>query len=204
MKRFVSIVVAVMVIMPLTGCVKTYEYKVERKDQALVGNRGIIMGEVPPDEPDRRRQRTMTGVDIILPSSKEYKAKKRTISMQTEPAEKDKVLEEFYEEEESIPYEVSEEEVEPVERVQEVRPVVTSPARGQTKKAAPRVITYTVMKGDTLEKIAKRFLGKSSLWVKIYEANRGVIKDPSKIYPGQVIAIPPSEVVKESPTDDIK
>ena len=49
---------------------------------------------------------------------------------------------------------------------------------------------YTIVSGDTLSAIAKRFYGKSSEYPRIFEANREVIKDPDLIYPGQVIRIP--------------
>lgn len=53
--------------------------------------------------------------------------------------------------------------------------------------------TYTVQKGDTLGAIAKKMYGKSSLYPKIFEANKPMLKDPDKIYPGQVLRIPPQE-----------
>ena len=49
---------------------------------------------------------------------------------------------------------------------------------------------YTVVSGDNLSKIAKKVYGQSGQWRKIYDANAGTIKDPSKIYVGQVIVIP--------------
>jgi nucleoid-associated protein YgaU len=50
--------------------------------------------------------------------------------------------------------------------------------------------TYTVVKGDSLSKIAKRVYGKASLWKKIYEANQDQIKDPDLIFPGQLLRLP--------------
>lgn len=50
--------------------------------------------------------------------------------------------------------------------------------------------SYTVEKGDSLSKIAKRVYGKASYWRQIYEANKDNIKDPDLIYPGQVIRLP--------------
>lgn len=49
---------------------------------------------------------------------------------------------------------------------------------------------YEIVSGDTLGGIAKRFLGSASKYMKIYEANREIISDPNKIYPGQKIRIP--------------
>jgi nucleoid-associated protein YgaU len=50
--------------------------------------------------------------------------------------------------------------------------------------------TYTVVKGDSLSKIAKRYYGDAQQWRKIYEANKAEIKDPDLIYPGQTFRIP--------------
>ena len=50
--------------------------------------------------------------------------------------------------------------------------------------------TYTVKSGDTLGKIAKQFYGSASKYPKIFEANQPMLKDPDKIYPGQVLRIP--------------
>ena len=50
--------------------------------------------------------------------------------------------------------------------------------------------SYTVEKGDSLSKIAKRVYGKASYWRQIYEANRDNVKDPDLIYPGQVLRLP--------------
>lgn len=49
---------------------------------------------------------------------------------------------------------------------------------------------YTVAKNDTLQKISKKFYGTTKKWVKIYSANKDVLKGPDKVYPGQVINIP--------------
>ena len=49
---------------------------------------------------------------------------------------------------------------------------------------------YIIQQGDTLSAIAKKFLGNANDYPKIFEANREVIQDPNKIYPGQKIRIP--------------
>jgi nucleoid-associated protein YgaU len=56
--------------------------------------------------------------------------------------------------------------------------------------AKPAARTYTVVKGDTLSKIAKSMYGSANKWRKIYEANTDIIKDPDVIRPGQVLKIP--------------
>jgi nucleoid-associated protein YgaU len=51
--------------------------------------------------------------------------------------------------------------------------------------------SYTVQKGDSLSKIAKKHLGDANAWKKIYEANRATIgDDPDLIKPGQKLQIP--------------
>ena len=55
---------------------------------------------------------------------------------------------------------------------------------------APVVTTYTVVFGDCLWNIAKRYLGDGSRWGEIYELNRDQIASPDLIYPGQVFVMP--------------
>ncbi|MEO5962593.1 MAG: LysM and BON domain-containing protein [Thermomonas sp.] len=50
--------------------------------------------------------------------------------------------------------------------------------------------TYTVQSGDSLSKIAKEFYGDAGKYQQIFEANKPMLKDPDKIYPGQVLRIP--------------
>jgi nucleoid-associated protein YgaU len=50
--------------------------------------------------------------------------------------------------------------------------------------------TYTVVAGDSLSKIAKRFYGDANKWPRIHEANRDQIKNPDLIHPGQKLRIP--------------
>ncbi len=49
---------------------------------------------------------------------------------------------------------------------------------------------YEIVSGDTLGGIAKKFYGNASKYTVIFEANRDIISDPNKIYPGQKIQIP--------------
>ncbi len=49
---------------------------------------------------------------------------------------------------------------------------------------------YEIQKGDTLGAIAKRYYGNAGQYTRIFEANRNVIEDANKIYPGQKIRIP--------------
>jgi nucleoid-associated protein YgaU len=49
---------------------------------------------------------------------------------------------------------------------------------------------YTVVKGDTLSKIAKEFYGNANEYPRIFEANKPMLTHPDKIYPGQNLRIP--------------
>jgi nucleoid-associated protein YgaU len=51
---------------------------------------------------------------------------------------------------------------------------------------------YTVKSGDTLSKIAKEHYGDAMKYPAIFDANKPMLSDPNKIYPGQVLRIPPS------------
>jgi nucleoid-associated protein YgaU len=57
--------------------------------------------------------------------------------------------------------------------------------------ATPPAQFYTVVKGDTLSKIAKQFYGDANAYNSIFEANKPMLKHPDKIYPGQNLRIPP-------------
>ncbi|AZR24237.1 peptidoglycan-binding protein LysM [Xanthomonas vasicola] len=50
--------------------------------------------------------------------------------------------------------------------------------------------SVTVQAGDSLSSIAKRHLGDGNLWTRIFEANRETLKNPDKIFPGQVLRLP--------------
>jgi nucleoid-associated protein YgaU len=52
--------------------------------------------------------------------------------------------------------------------------------------------TYREVKaGDNLSKIAKDAYGDANAYMKIFEANKPMLSNPDKIYPGQKLRIPP-------------
>jgi nucleoid-associated protein YgaU len=53
--------------------------------------------------------------------------------------------------------------------------------------------TYTVKSGDTLSRISKQFYGDANEYMRIFYANRGMLKDPDKIQVGQKLTIPPDD-----------
>jgi nucleoid-associated protein YgaU len=50
---------------------------------------------------------------------------------------------------------------------------------------------HTVVSGDNLSKISKKFYGDPNKYPVIFEANKPMLKHPDKIYPGQLLRIPP-------------
>ena len=54
---------------------------------------------------------------------------------------------------------------------------------------------YTVVKGDTLSAIAKKEYGNANAYMKIFEANKPMLSNPDKIYPGQLLRIPAPDSV---------
>ena len=47
--------------------------------------------------------------------------------------------------------------------------------------------TYTVESGDNLTKIGAKY---GLTWQQVFEANKDIISDPDKIFPGQELKIP--------------
>jgi nucleoid-associated protein YgaU len=60
-------------------------------------------------------------------------------------------------------------------------------------RSEPEAKLYTVVSGDTLSKIAKEQYGNANAYQQIFEANKPMLKHPDKIYPGQVLRIPPEQ-----------
>lgn len=58
------------------------------------------------------------------------------------------------------------------------------------EKQEPPAKYYTVESGDTLSAIAQEFYGSAGKYPVIFEANKPMLTDPNKIYPGQKLRIP--------------
>ena len=72
----------------------------------------------------------------------------------------------------------------------------------ETEEATPRgldevetpaatTVFYTVEKGDTLWKISSQHYNDGAKYPVIFEANKPMLEHPDKIYPGQMLRIPP-------------
>jgi len=74
-----------------------------------------------------------------------------------------------------------------VEGVGGVKDAATSRAGGRESQF------HTVVSGDTLSAISKKYYGTWRLYPEIFEANKPMLTHPDKIYPGQVLRIPAIE-----------
>ena len=62
---------------------------------------------------------------------------------------------------------------------------------GEEAKLKPATgSTVVVFQGNSLWRIARRLYGEGMAYTVIFEANRDRIRDPDRIYPGQVFTIP--------------
>jgi hypothetical protein len=61
---------------------------------------------------------------------------------------------------------------------------------GQTDQTLPDGAVQ-VLSGNSLWRIARRIYGRGIQYTVIYDANRGQIRDPNLIFPGQVFLVPP-------------
>lgn len=66
------------------------------------------------------------------------------------------------------------------------------PAPVEVKEPEPEFTFYTIVSGDSLSKIAKKYYGNANKWNVLFEENKEIIQNPDLIYPGQVIRVPKS------------
>jgi len=65
--------------------------------------------------------------------------------------------------------------------------------RIEVSNPEPEAQFHTVVSGESLSLIAKKYYGNAMKYPVIFEANKPMLTDPDKIYPGQVLRIPPTE-----------
>jgi nucleoid-associated protein YgaU len=67
-----------------------------------------------------------------------------------------------------------------------------SPRRSKSSARAAAEGNYIVQRGNNLWLIARQRYGEGFHYTAIYSANRGQIRDPNRIYPGQTFKLPKS------------
>ena len=201
MRKIVAFIAVMVLVVFTSGCLRTYSFKKERVDQEISGNRGTIMGEAQPAQAKRTpTERTIIGIDVELPVFTGFKNKQPAMEKREVTTDRELWGNRGYTSGETAPsqtaYPYSAERVEKMRVVEEKvedKPTFFAPLK--MKKKEPDFIEYKVSKGDTLSTIAARsdIYGDAGKWKKIYEANKETIKDPSRVYPGQVLRIPTLE-----------
>lgn len=170
------IIFGITIFLSLSACtVRTYKVNQPRVDQELAGNRGYLLG-LPSEIPkERKSTRTIQQIELELHPS---------INFGKNP--KQKIKKEDKELWGNLGY--------------IYRRSLGSEKKESVSGNSSRIdtVVYTVKDKDTLQKISKKFYGTSRYWYKIYEANKNIISDPDRIYPGQVINIPPVDIQKET------
>ncbi|MEQ1517860.1 MAG: peptidoglycan-binding protein LysM [Usitatibacteraceae bacterium] len=63
----------------------------------------------------------------------------------------------------------------------------------EVENPEPEAEWHEVVSGDNLSKIAKAYYGDANKYPVIFEANKPMLTHPDKIYPGQMLRIPPLE-----------
>jgi len=148
------------------GCVtiRTYEVEKPRVDTGIEGNQGYLFGDArtTPTENRLGDKRKISVVEIEFGSGKKEKEQVKEIETEDYLVEEDTFESELAVEDDVELY------AEPIQEYQD----------------------YTVSKNDTLQKISFKFYGTTKKWKKIYDVNKGVIKNPDKVYPGTKIKIP--------------
>ncbi len=191
----------------LSGCIiRMSSYDVDRVDQDVKGNRGIVRGGLSsaPEAKEIKKTKRMYNIEIELPSSTD------TRDVEKEDA-KSEVGNRGYVRLEKInetQYPAAKEQKKTI-RLKgpgiggAPQVVYQSPAavdkKYQKEKGAGTIVekevsggpkTYVVQKGDTLQKISDKIYGTTKQWKTIYEANKDTLKSPDLIKPGQELVIP--------------
>lgn len=70
------------------------------------------------------------------------------------------------------------------------QPEEPSAGTPDARPTVPPIQVVTVQPGNTLWAIARDAYGEGLLYVRVFEANRDLIRDPDLIYPGQIFTVP--------------
>ena len=175
-KSSIKILVVSALVFVLAGCaVRRYTQVRERVDQDMGGNAGYMSGAVQPEDRSHIRKTRKT---YVVEFSTKAPAEKEDLNAGSTKTTSVRSSESYSTS--SEPYSAS-------SRIKVTRPAPVAPVIEDT---APSSGEYTIEKGDTLQKISKKFYDTYRKWNVIYEANKERIKDPNRIKEGTVIVIP--------------
>lgn len=195
MKKLPFVFLSVIICIQLIGCsgwaVRTSSSRKPRVDQEVSGNQGFIAGKptAPPKEP-AFTDRKVYKIEVEIP---DLPRKKKTAPTKKEstvrPPKEDKVAwgnKGYFVGGQRQQPAVVQEELQAETAAVEETPEIFEP---EAKETAPRR-TYKVQKGETLQKISRKFYGTTKKWPLLYKANKDKLKSPDKVFPGQVLVIP--------------
>jgi nucleoid-associated protein YgaU len=78
----------------------------------------------------------------------------------------------------------------PETSVAAAEPKMDVPVSSASDVVVPSINATTVVRGDSLWRISKRVYGRGLRYTVIYQANQQQIRDPHRIYPGQLFVLP--------------
>ena len=189
-----------------TGCgIKAHTYvmtkervDIEQKslDAASIGNAGYLQGKPVYQEPEKKTRKVY--ILEITKAVSEGEVKKiqeevTTTSKSNSTASHSninvKMTEPSNEVQETTKHKANRIVIPQIEDT-EANVVVEKTANGKIVVGPSEAMTYTVLKDDTLQKIAKKYYGSYGEWIKIYNTNKDKIKNPNLLKPGTVITLP--------------
>ncbi|MBF0532676.1 MAG: LysM peptidoglycan-binding domain-containing protein [Candidatus Omnitrophica bacterium] len=172
--------------------VKVYSQDMPRVDQDLEGNHGYVMGtakDAPANDVKKTRRIYVLDVlketDNVPVSHKQIKEDGATAAITPAGAAAE---EPAAQNADASPAVV-------IPNLDEVQPLAPKGKSSAGNSARPAALAggekeYKIEKDDTLQKISKKFFHTYGKWLKIYNANKDVIKDPNRLKPGTMIRIP--------------
>ncbi len=193
-KLSVVVVLAVLA----AGCgvkAQTYVMTKDRVDQDQSGNAGCLAGKCAPQPEPEKKTRKVYVLEVSKPVAEsqvkkivQEETKAAAAEPQAEVAKDQPVETRSAPQQRAIVIPPIEDEPVAVEK-----PAAAQPASAKAVTGPKEAQSYTVLKDDTLQKIAKKFYGSYSQWIKIYDANKDKLKNPNFVRPGTVITIPAAE-----------
>lgn len=195
MKRLIAYGLPLIALV-LSGCItRVTPYEVDRVDQELKGNRGIVSGKTYDfPEAERKKTKTMYNIEIELSSRKGDKRSGEEIKGNRGYVNKKEVAKETI-----APLKKGSKRLWGTGKMMTPQVVYHKPDTAQKKYKKEEgkgtlirkeIRTYIVQKGDTLQKISEEMYGTTKKWKKIFEANKDILGDPDQIRVGQKLIIP--------------
>jgi len=185
----------------ISGCViRTYTVEMDRVDQEISGNRGVIMGTPPAvsETEQVKKTRTIYNIEVELPSGyrtyqeiedKELYGNRGYIRGSVTP-EKEVYVTESGKEQVSYTRFGAGLGSSRMPQIVYSEPSGDSGINTSASGDGTQNEYYVVQKGDTLQKISEKIFGTTQKWKSIYEANKNILKSPDRIRVGQKLVIP--------------